>query len=36
MKFEDSKTDWTPSDIPIADDFNRIELNVYNLGELCK
>lgn len=28
MKFEDIKTDWEPSNIPIADDFNRIERNI--------
>lgn len=36
MEFEDVKTDWKPSNIPIADDFNRIERNIDKLKILCK
>mgnify|MGYP003564218205 CR=1 FL=1 len=28
------KTDWIPTDIPTASDFNRIEENIYEIGEV--
>lgn len=32
--WEELKTDWGPSDVPIADDFDRIEKNIKRIKDL--